>query len=1153
MSQVEIDFSMGNKAPGYRIKRFELYNWGTYHNGVYKIVPDCNSYYITGGNGCGKSTLLDGFTTLIADVTKLTYNEAAGSRPGERDLRSYVEGNVRPQSGDVDDYSSVMKKCLRPWNDKKWYTVLLAQFHNQIFENDITLAIVLWLSAPTGQPNRFYVYSDKPLSIAEDFSNFGSNIMDLKKKLLSKDCTLFDTYSKYRVRFTSAFGISPKNVEQALGLFVKTVSMKKVEKLSKFIRESVLKEIPFEDSNGNPLTWENIASNAAEHYMVLKDNYARVKDAEKQIKLLKDLPELDAQYQKASEDINKSYVLIDTLPKWYSKNYCDLAKAEIDKIQNVNVLLESKKDKKKCERNSVISAGELLKSAYDNAGGGQIEFINEKIKYKTEELNRKQKNYQEYNNFVRSLALSICDNEDAFAQNRTALRTLYNCNKDRIHNLEEEKTQDKINQTTYEIELKTLENEIKIMENQRSNIDTGLIEIREVLCTKLGIPSEELPFAGELMEIKPEEGKWEHAIESVLVGLAKTMLVPDKYYEKVKNWLNDIENHKMCNNLRVSRLDFNMVPCGIKLQPQRNIPNVISNKLVFEVDSPMYCWLRNTLNQQRYAYICCEDSNSDEFRAAEKAITPSGLRKEGNGRHIVIFKKDTYKKLLGRDNKIHVNELKCKCDDLYRRISNIKIEIRKIEQTINNLTTQNHSINDMEIRYDSFDDINYIKSTKELDDLLHSLNVLKNKSSDTLQALELKITENKNKLDTLDNDIDLLIGEISANDALIKNYKSELARQTTSEINDELKMLFHEIDMRWNDKLDSLKSINNLAEGHQRIVHDIDNEKKKAESKLNELTRQIEKIERKYSDEYKAETDAAECVPSIEYRQKYLARYTDLIENDLPECLEDLRQRKDELSQWDLMSFAGRQNTACKDIENTIRIINEALSKITYSVVDGVEHYIELKAIKTKNQKIREFQDLLKRCIENANVDSGLWSEEKYEAIAEIIRRFTTHDKDTFEAIDVRNYYEFEAHEKRRDTGEKVDWYKDSDGRSGGEKEKLAYTILAACLSYQFGLNDSNSKNHAMRFVLIDEAFRNHADDSAQFALDLFREIGMQLIIVTPGCSKSYIIEDYIGGVGYLVKSGECHTNIRNMSVKTYRRERLAGKIAVPEDNKAVA
>ena len=185
------------------------------------------------------------------------------------------------------------------------------------------------------------------------------------------------------------------------------------------------------------------------------------------------------------------------------------------------------------------------------------------------------------------------------------------------------------------------------------------------------------------------------------------MLVPEKYYEQVKRWLDNDEIHKLSNAFRVNRLDFNLVVNGIKLAPQRNTKNTIADKLVYEAESPMYCWLRNTLNEQRYAYVCCDNSDTDDFKRAEKAITINGLRKEGKGRHIVVFKKETLKKLLGRNNAARLNELRCKYDELYQKAGAVNTEIRNTEQVINSLNAQNNSINDIEIRYSTFDDVNY--------------------------------------------------------------------------------------------------------------------------------------------------------------------------------------------------------------------------------------------------------------------------------------------------------------------------------------------------------------------------------------------------------------------------------------------------------------
>ena len=87
--------------------------------------------------------------------------------------------------------------------------------------------------------------------------------------------------------------------------------------------------------------------------------------------------------------------------------------------------------------------------------------------------------------------------------------------------------------------------------------------------------------------------------------------------------------------------------------------------------------------------------------------------------------------------------------------------------------------------------------------------------------------------------------------------------------------------------------------------------------------------------------------------------------------------------------------------------------------------------------------------------------------------------------------------------------YTDSGGKSGGQKEKLAYTILAASLAYQFNLKWGVKRSKDFRFVVIDEAFGRGSDESTRFALTLFRKLGLQLLIVTP-LQKIHVIEPFV-------------------------------------------
>lgn len=49
-----------------------------------------------------------------------------------------------------------------------------------------------------------------------------------------------------------------------------------------------------------------------------------------------------------------------------------------------------------------------------------------------------------------------------------------------------------------------------------------------------------MPFAGEIMEVKPEEQKWEGALERLLGEFGVSLLVPESLYGKVIDWMENI-------------------------------------------------------------------------------------------------------------------------------------------------------------------------------------------------------------------------------------------------------------------------------------------------------------------------------------------------------------------------------------------------------------------------------------------------------------------------------------------------------------------------------------------------------------------------------------------------------------------------------------
>ncbi len=129
------------------------------------------------------------------------------------------------------------------------------------------------------------------------------------------------------------------------------------------------------------------------------------------------------------------------------------------------------------------------------------------------------------------------------------------------------------------------------------------------------------------------------------------------------------------------------------------------------------------------------------------------------------------------------------------------------------------------------------------------------------------------------------------------------------------------------------------------------------------------------------------------------------------------------------------------------------------------------------------------------------------------------------------------ASERWREDDTEREFYSDTAGKSGGQKEKLAYTILASALAYQFGLEWGNVRSRSFRFVVIDEAFGRGSDESTRYALELFGKLNLQLLIVTP-LQKIHIIEDYINAVHFVHNEGGLNSLIRNLTVEEYREEK---------------
>jgi uncharacterized protein YPO0396 len=202
--------------------------------------------------------------------------------------------------------------------------------------------------------------------------------------------------------------------------------------------------------------------------------------------------------------------------------------------------------------------------------------------------------------------------------------------------------------------------------------------------------------------------------------------------------------------------------------------------------------------------------------------------------------------------------------------------------------------------------------------------------------------------------------------------------------------------------------------------------------------------------------DAQEVDVSLEAAGEYRSMLDRLEADDLPRFQARFKELLNENTIREVASFQSQLKCECQGVRERIDSINRSLREIDYE--QG--RYIMIEAEPSTDPDIRDFQRDLRACTEGslAGSEEAPYSEEKFLQVKRIISRFRGREGTTEldhnwkrKVTDTRNWFTFSASERWREDDREHEHYTDSGGKSGGQKEKLAYTVLAASLAYQFG------------------------------------------------------------------------------------------------------
>lgn len=1101
--------------PDFRLARFEVLNWGTFNGRVWVIEPHGENALLTGDIGSGKSTLVDALTTLLVPPRKITYNKAAGAETRERSLYSYVRGEYRSVSNELT--GGAQAQALRGDNA---FSVILAVFNDGTTGGNVAAAQVFWLREGERNPARLYVVADGALTIAEHFSDFGKDIQNLRKRLRSdKRVILFDSFEEYGIRLRRQVGI-PR--PQALDLFYQTVSMKSVGNLTDFVRRHMLEP----DDTGERIraligNFDNL--NRA-HEAVIR---ARAQ-LERLTPLIADGDQLEALDAEAAR-LRRGR---DALSVYFAGHRARLLRERIENLQFEEQRLEQQLEHHNLRLSELSRARGDLRAAIEREGGGRIREIESDIERKQLERQRQQSDEQDYRKLCDALGVKPGTTLDAFM---LAKRTA----ESRRGEIEAEKQQADRLAIDKAVEFRETGNrdrelsvEIQSLQRRTSNIPANAIVIRDALAEVLSRDPAEVPFVGELLQVRSEETAWEGAVERLLHGFALSLLVPEALYAQVSHYVDR------------THLKGRLVYWRVREDVQRHAARIVSphsvvRKIAIKPDSEFYTFLEHELAEQ-FDYVCCDAL--DEFRRLPRAITRNGLIKTHDRRHEKDDRHrldDRSRYVLGWDNRAKLKAFQAEQHEVRRRLLVINGERERLRKQSENCEQHLRAAARL-LDLTDFARIDW-RSTAAMIQKLEDEKRALEASSDQLRTLRDRLTQADQDYETAEKDKESANQQLGGVRTKLEEAQGQLTNAQDEEagLSEADRIAIVPVIDEWRTQALGEHSLElRLLDSQQRRVREslqakIDSDDKAAGRLRERIVEQMQRYKADFSAE-SMDMDANTAALS-EYRRRLKV----LREDDLPRFEARFKELLNKETINSMAAFQAHLQKRRHEIEDKTQLINESLKSIEYDRSEGT--YIELVQLQSPDPEVRDFQTSLRSCISGGDDGGELYTEQKFLQVKQLVERLNGREgqteldsKWTAKVTDVRNWFEFGAAERWRADGSEREFYRDSSGKSGGQKEKLAYTILAAALAYQFGLSDSGARKRRFRFVVIDEAFGRGSDDSTRYGLELFQKLDLQLLIVTP-LQKIAVIEDYISAVHFVHNQGGSSSMIQNLTIEEYR------------------
>ena len=724
-------FNTDPQVAGFKLDYMEVWNWGTFNDKVYRMNPHGNNSLLTGANASGKSTLIDALLALLVPLqNKRFYNQSSGAeKKGNRTDITYFFGNYgQQQEGEAGATSLKLR-------DKSARSVLLATFNN----SDGRVVTLFQVRYYSGEELRtVYGMAHKHLTISQNFAAFDSN--GVWRKRMEKELNtgsskriveFFNGPKAYEEKILLVFGMRS---DKALTLFNQIVGVKVLNDLDSFIRDNMLE-----------------AREAEEKYKELRENFQNLMDAKTSIEKTKEQIRQLEPIDRLAEDvllIEKSIKELQSekyiVSYWFAVRTVKLCQEHLERCKSELRQLDDTIKANNAEKRRLDEAKSSLEIAINSDSvGQQIKDIEKEIQNLTERFEERKKKEETYNTLIHKLELPQGVDSSTFQSNKATAQKQKVALQELLDNeLAERKRHLQNEKEDIEANIKSHVETIKYLHEHNNNISGRVAEIRDEIIQHIGATADEIPFIGELIRLKDDEREWESAIERILHNFALWLIVPEKYYRKVNEYVN---NHNLRGRIVYQRYNYSAALREFANRLAQD--NSLLNKIEFKPNARYIDWIEDRLYSE-FNYTCV-DTLEDFNHINEKAVTKEGLIKAKGGKHEKddrpeINRREHY--VLGWDNREKIAAIKKEYDNLCRQVTAKNKEIKELDNKRKETEKRKEAFSSL-LNFDKFDDIDWqsysirINEKKEEKKKLESTNDRVKTLQEQLEKVKQRITD----------------------------------------------------------------------------------------------------------------------------------------------------------------------------------------------------------------------------------------------------------------------------------------------------------------------------------------------------------------------------------------------------------------------------